>query len=53
MRRPRFRYHPDPVANGSALFTVEACVLCGVERGWRYAGPIYDRRAVSALHRLG
>lgn len=51
MTQPRFRYHPDPVATGSAVPTVEACVLCGVERGWRYAGPIYGRQAaVLCLH---
>lgn len=44
MPPPRFRYHPDPVSTGSAVATVEACVLCGVERGWRYAGPIYGRQ---------
>ena len=41
---PLFRYHPDPVATGSATRTGEGCVLCGVERGWRYAGPIYGRQ---------
>ncbi|WP_346540088.1 CbrC family protein [Micromonospora sp. DPT] len=48
---PRFRYHPDPVATGSAVPTVQACVLCGVARGWRYAGPIYGRQIdVLCLH---
>jgi uncharacterized protein CbrC (UPF0167 family) len=49
--QPRFRYHPDPVATGSAVPTVEACVLCGVARGWRYVGPIYGRQVdVLCLH---
>ncbi|MDZ5447654.1 CbrC family protein [Micromonospora sp. 4G57] len=49
--QPRFRYHPDPVATGSAVPTVEACDLCGVPRGWRYAGPIYGRQIdVLCLH---
>ncbi|WP_433534379.1 CbrC family protein [Micromonospora sp. CA-249363] len=51
MTQPLFRYHPDPVATGSAVSTDEACVLCGVERGWRYVGPIYGRQAdVLCLH---
>ena len=38
---PTFRYHPDPVATGSAVSTDAACSLCGIRRGIRYAGPVY------------
>jgi hypothetical protein len=48
---PVFRYHPDPVATGSAVRTDEACGLCGVRRGIRYAGPVYgDQPEALCLH---
>ncbi|MBO0803470.1 MAG: CbrC family protein [Nocardiopsaceae bacterium] len=51
MDLPVFRYHPDPVATGSAVATDEACSLCGVERGVRYVGPVYgDRPDILCLH---
>jgi len=48
---PVFRYHPDPVATGSAIRTDEACGLCGVRRGIRYDGPVYgDQPEALCLH---
>lgn len=48
---PVFRYHPDPVATGSAVSTEAACDLCGIQRGIRYAGPVYGRQLdVLCLH---
>lgn len=41
MAEPMFRYHPDPVATGSAVGTDAACSLCGIRRRIRYAGPVY------------
>ena len=41
MDLPLFRYHPDPVATGSAVSADAACSLCGMRRGIRYAGPVY------------
>jgi uncharacterized protein CbrC (UPF0167 family) len=37
---PGFRYHPDPVATGSAEVSGAACDLCGKRSGFRYEGPI-------------
>jgi uncharacterized protein len=46
-----FRYHPDPVATGSAVRTDAACSLCGMHRGVRYRGPVYgDQPDTLCLH---
>ena len=46
-----FRYHPDPVATGSAVSTDAACSLCGTPRGIRYKGPVYGSQTGSlCLH---
>ncbi|GAB3811013.1 CbrC family protein [Kribbella italica] len=42
---PAFRYHPDPIATGSAVADGGACELCGEVTGARYAGPILGRQA--------
>lgn len=48
---PTFRYHPDPLATGSACGDGRSCVLCGEARGVIYDGPIYGRQAdVLCLH---
>lgn len=39
-----FRYHPDPVATGSAEGLTSPCVLCGRTSGLAYKGPVYGRR---------
>ena len=38
---PEFRYHPDPVATGSAEVSEDTCELCGERTGFRYKGPMY------------
>ncbi|MFI6832711.1 CbrC family protein [Kribbella sp. NPDC050241] len=38
---PDFRYHPDPVATGSAEVSEDTCELCGEQTGFRSRGPIY------------
>jgi uncharacterized protein CbrC (UPF0167 family) len=49
--QPAFRYHPDPLATGSAIASVHVCSLCGIEREVRYRGPIYGRQPDSlCLH---
>ncbi|MEV4537244.1 CbrC family protein [Asanoa sp. NPDC049518] len=40
-----FRYHPDPIATGSAERAEFVCHVCGQHREVRYTGPIYGRRA--------
>ncbi|GIF64607.1 UPF0167 protein [Asanoa ishikariensis] len=40
-----FRYHPDPIATGSAERAEHVCHVCGQHREVRYTGPIYGRRA--------
>ena len=40
-----FRYHPDPIATGSAERADHVCHVCGQHRDVRYTGPIYGRRA--------
>ncbi|OKJ68835.1 hypothetical protein AMK31_37505 [Streptomyces sp. TSRI0107] len=48
---PTFRYHPDPLATGSAVRTDHVCSVCGVHRQIRYRGPIYGRQPDSlCLH---
>ncbi|MFE2165414.1 CbrC family protein [Streptomyces sp. NPDC059447] len=51
MAEPTFRYHPDPLASGSALRTDHVCSVCGMHRQIRYQGPIYGRQPDSlCLH---
>lgn len=38
---PRFRYHPDPLETGSVVVSDAECVVCGEQRGFIYAGPVY------------
>jgi uncharacterized protein CbrC (UPF0167 family) len=38
---PTFRYHPDPVGTGSVIASDATCAVCGEERGFVYAGPVY------------
>jgi hypothetical protein len=38
---PTFRYHPDPIDTGSVTESDATCVVCGDERGFIYAGPVY------------
>lgn len=42
MELPRFKYHPDPVATGSVVVSVETCQVCGQARGFIYAGALYS-----------
>ncbi|HSX67600.1 CbrC family protein [Nocardioides sp.] len=35
---PVFRYHPDPVATGSAVASDETCEVCSQPAGYKYAG---------------
>lgn len=43
--RPKFRYHPDSVATGSATPSDEPCHLRGQPAGFKYQGPIYGGQA--------
>jgi uncharacterized protein CbrC (UPF0167 family) len=48
---PLFRYHPDPVATGSAVRVEHECSVCGQTRQVRYRGPIYGKQPDSlCLH---
>jgi uncharacterized protein CbrC (UPF0167 family) len=48
---PVFRYHPDPLATGSAVRIQHECSVCGQLRQIRYRGPIYGRQPESlCLH---
>ncbi len=38
---PDFRYHPDPVASGAIERSETKCIVCGQNRGFIYAGPVY------------
>lgn len=38
---PSFVYHPDPLATGSIVASMEQCERCGDARGFVYRGPIY------------
>ena len=40
---PTFRYHPDPVATGSAVPSEAQCVICREARGFVYDGPVYGK----------
>src|SRR3954471_14837557 len=44
MSAPVFRYHPDPIATGSAVPGDHVCGVCGVHRDTRYDGPIYGEQ---------
>ncbi|MET8463579.1 CbrC family protein [Micromonospora zamorensis] len=51
MTEPVFRYHPDPLATGSAVRIQHECSVCRQLRKTRYAGPIYGRQPDSlCLH---
>ncbi|MEV5801730.1 CbrC family protein [Streptomyces collinus] len=51
MAEPTFRYHPDPLASGSALRTDHVCSVCGMDRQIRYQGPVYGEQPESlCLH---
>ncbi|MHA4950625.1 CbrC family protein [Micromonospora sp. SD19] len=41
MTEPVFRYHPDPLATGSAMRIEHECSVCGQLRQIRYRGPIH------------
>ncbi|MGE7384430.1 CbrC family protein [Streptomyces sp. NPDC004126] len=41
MAEPTFRYHPDPLASGSAVPADHVCSVCGMPRRIRYRGPVY------------
>lgn len=42
---PTFRYHPDPVATGSAIRSDEPCSVCDRPSEFRYVGAIFGRQA--------
>ena len=43
MELPIFKYHPDPVATGHIVKSLNKCVCCGQSRGFIYTGPVYAR----------
>lgn len=45
LETPSFRYHPDPVATGSAVRASDLCDLCERPAGLRYVGGIFGRQA--------
>ena len=51
MTEPVFRYHPDPLATGSAAQVDHTCSVCGQLRHVRYQGPVYGNQPESlCLH---
>lgn len=51
VRVPFFKYHPDPIVTGSAVFVDHVCSVCGEHREARYGGPSYGHDAQSlCLH---
>lgn len=42
---PEFRYHPDPLATGSAVRSEQTCDVCGLAASLAYDGPLYGRQA--------
>jgi uncharacterized protein CbrC (UPF0167 family) len=42
---PHFRYHPDPVATGSAVASSDDCEVCGEPAEYRYEGSVYGEDA--------
>lgn len=46
---PQFPYHPDPVATGSVVESLEVCERCGKARGFVYAVPVYAVEDVEFL----
>jgi uncharacterized protein len=52
--RPVFRYHPDPVATGSATSSDDPCDLCGRPAGFKYiGGHVYGGPDVLCLRCIG
>ena len=41
---PEFKYHPDPLATGSASRSDAECGLCGLPANLAYDGPVYGRQ---------
>jgi len=41
MDLPDFKYHPNPIATGSIVPSVEVCPVCGESRGLAYDGIPY------------
>ncbi|WP_196140723.1 CbrC family protein [Aliikangiella sp. G2MR2-5] len=46
MTLPTFKYHPDPLGNGSIEESDEICGCCGKARGYIYCPVIYSRQSV-------
>lgn len=46
---PSFRYHPDPVLNGTFGRSDDACESCGLRRGWIYSGKIDGPEEIEAV----
>jgi uncharacterized protein CbrC (UPF0167 family) len=38
---PYFRYHPDPLSSGSIQPSTDACLCCGLARGYLYVDSVY------------
>ena len=50
---PEFRYHPDPVANGSVVADADIpCLSCNRIRGYIYTGPVFTERNFILTHHL-
>jgi uncharacterized protein CbrC (UPF0167 family) len=43
---PRFRYHPDPLANGMFVATEATCVVCRQARGFLYTGVPHSEEEI-------
>jgi uncharacterized protein CbrC (UPF0167 family) len=46
MELPHFKYHPNPIATGSVVPSVEVCPVCGESRGFAYDGIPYGSKEI-------
>jgi len=46
---PIFRYHPDPIATGSVIRSVEVCPVCEKSRGFAFDGVPYGRIELASV----
>ena len=49
MDLPDFKYHPDPIATGSIVPSVEVCPVCGERRGFEYDGIPYAKNELKHI----
>ena len=49
MELPDFKYHPNPIATGSIVPSVEVCPVCRESRGYAYDGIPYGTKEVEHI----